>query len=128
MGSTTLKHLIWSGDRYSLSIRRHWNAFFGFTPFFEINQPQMRKSLPTGAGYHIIDVNEACEAELDNFDAFGNWWQFSRQLCDRYCEYYVLGQAGDDNPFNLYFNQYPDVQRSVRNLAKRSRGYVGSRE
>ncbi|MCA8903738.1 MAG: hypothetical protein KDA43_02620 [Hyphomonas sp.] len=125
MVEVDLRPLTWSGDMYSLCIRRHWNAFFGLATIFEVNRPRMQKMLPVGAGLHILGIHKLCEGAVDYFDSFHHWWLFSRVLCDQYCEFYVLERSPEGNTFATYHNQYLNDRYAVQNLAKRSTGYIG---
>ena len=124
----TLKPLVWSGNQYTLQIRRHWSTFFNFTTVFTINAPQMEKLLPEGAGYHIISIHKLVDDARDYFETFDCWWSYSKGLCDQYCEFYVMEQALDGNTFNTYHNTYINDRYAVQNFAKLSKGYNGPEE
>lgn len=121
----SLKKLYWNGEFYSLSIRRHWNTFFGLATIFEIKNQHVKKLLPEGAGYHIIGIYDLCESSKDYFQSFDDWWSFSKKLCDQYCDFYVMERPNKNNTFNVFHSTYINDRYAVQNLAKISRGYIG---
>ena len=121
----SLKRLIWSGNHYTLQIRRHWYTFFSLTTLCEIRGIGVEKILPEGAGYHIMSIYELCDGAKDYFDISTSWWSFSARLCDQYCDLYVMKRAGQDNTFSIYHSPYSNDLYAVQHLAKESLGYVG---
>lgn len=123
-----LKPLFWNGHAYTLSIRRHWNTFFGLATICEVTRPRLTKFLPEGAGYHIIGLFELVESAKDYFDTFDNWWSYSCRLCDQYCDFYVMERPREGNTFAEFHSTYINDRTAVQNFAKASRGYIGPEE
>ncbi|OCX66150.1 hypothetical protein BFP70_08605 [Thioclava sp. SK-1] len=123
-----LKPLIWNGHVYTLHIRRHWNAFFAYAPFYEILAPRIDKVLPQGAGYHIQGLYELVDGARDYFDNFDNFWSYSCSLCDQYCDFYVMERPREGNTFAEFHSTYINDRTAVQDFAKASRGYVGPDE
>ncbi|WP_160314556.1 hypothetical protein [Candidatus Rhodobacter oscarellae] len=121
----SLKPLTWCGRAYTLSIRRHWNTFFGLATICEINGPHMTKFLPEGAGYHSMGLHEMVTQAKDYFDTHDNWWSFSCTLCDQYCDFFVMERPRAGNTFNEFHSTCSNDRTAVQALAKASRGYAG---
>ena len=121
-----LKKLFWTGNTYSLLIRRHWNTFFGLAVVFEVKTPRMEKVLPADAGYHIVEVRNVVESFKEDFEALDNWVSFSSTVCDQYCEFYILSRYKDDNIFYKSQNMFSDLQAEMSKFARISRGYTPS--
>lgn len=120
-----LKPLIWNGYAYTLSIRRHWNTFFGLATICEINAPRMTKFLPEGAGYHITSIHELVVGAKDYFDTSNNWWSYSCRMCDQYCDFYVMERPRESNTFAEFHSTYINDRTAVQDFAKASPGYFG---
>lgn len=121
----TLKPLVWNGYAYTLSIQRHWYTFFGLATICRVNAPKMKSFLPEGAGYHITGLYELVDGAKDYFETAEYWWSYSCQLCDQYCDFYVMRRPREENTFAKLNSEYMNDRTAVQNFAKASRGYVG---
>lgn len=113
----------------TLQIRRHWSTFSGLETIFEINTLRLKKSLPKGAGYHITGPHDLVVQSRDYFDTPENWHYYSRQLCDQYCEYFVMEHPHEGNTFDMYHNAYINdryaaqtTQRYLGDITARTNG------
>jgi hypothetical protein len=121
----TLKPLLWSGSAHSLQIRRHWNHFFDLVPICEVLAPKMETILPQGAGYHIMSLHQLVESARPHFDRFDNFWNYSKEMCDQYCDYYVMKRPMEGNQFAEHQQLLNNTEAVAKNFAKKSRGYIG---
>ncbi|MEM9579051.1 MAG: hypothetical protein AAF891_00070 [Pseudomonadota bacterium] len=116
----SLKPLDWPGSAFNLRIERVPNYFFGYGPVCYIKRPDIKKTLPTAAGYHIASVHELSISAQTYFDNLQRWTAFHAQLCDEYCDYYVMQRPKPGNVFADHGDR-----RGPQELAKACKGYIG---
>lgn len=122
-----LRWLFWSGNAYSLMIRRHWNAFFGLAPLCEIQAINKTVELPMQAGESIMLLYDRCEESKRFFRNGDYWFRFHKELCDQCCDFYVMKRPLENNVFvsKLPGSILAYRQDPVETLAKASEGYTG---
>lgn len=120
-----LKPPIWNGYAFTLSIRRHWNTFFGLATICDVKAPNMTKLLREGAGYHITGRHELVVGAKDYFDTFDNWWSYSCRLCDQSCDFYLMERPREGNTFAEFRSTCINDRTAFQDFAKASCGYVG---
>ena len=130
----TMARANWEGEYFSIRTKRHWNLFFDFVTVCEIKiqnrsalnyRPHVDILLPEGASHHILGIYELQFDAKKYFETPSAWWNFSKRLCDQYCDYYVMKRVVGKNTFATYYSQYSNERHAVHDFALNSDGYIG---
>lgn len=122
----SLRPVNWSGNIYTLEIRRHWNAFFAYVPFCMLTATHTSIPLPSGAGYHIQELYNLVGGLRGNFGSVDHFHSFSRNACDHYCDFFVMQRPRSGNAFDVFHSVYGNDRRALQALAEKSKGYCST--
>lgn len=125
----------WNGGRYAISEKRVLFGAISLGLFFHAKaafpqisfKPGFAVRLPSEGHLFVMRAYRVVESWRDCFGNEAEWKEFSSELCDQYCEHFILDIASEQNLYRRTWRSdivlAPDYWCAVLELAKKHQSF-----